>query len=220
MENMPPEDKNTSISVLSGDIVRSTALSNAMYDDLLYTLHEQLTLICNDHPLNRFEVTRGDAFQVILYNPKDAAKYALLIRVGLKSRNSHFDCRISIGIGANAAIRHNIGNSTGDAFTLSGRALDSMSSETLKISTHNETFNAHFTLLTKYVDHQVSALTERQCAITYILLTKTGALTQGNIADMLGANRVSINRSIKSANLSFINEYILLFAKKTEEFFQ
>jgi len=220
MENVEQEYKNDSIAVLTGDIVRSTDLSDAMYEDLLYTLHNQLTLICNYHSSNRFEVTRGDSFQVILHNSENAAKYALLIRTSLKSRNKSFDCRISIGVGHNAAIRHSIGNSTGDAFTLSGRALDIMSSDTLKVSTLNNNFNEHFALLTKYVDQQISEMTQRQCAIMYIVLKKVGALTQGEIAEMLGANRVSINRSMKSANLALIDEYTILFSKKIKEFFQ
>lgn len=220
MKNIEQENKNDSIAVLTGDIVRSTDLSDSMYEDLLYTLHNQLTLICNYHPSNRFEVTRGDSFQVILHNPENSAKYALLIRTGLKSRNNSFDCRISIGIGHNSAIRHSIGNSTGDAFTLSGRALDTMSSETLKISTLNSKFNEHFSLLTKYIDQQILEMTKRQCAITYIVLKQTEALTQGEIAQRLGANRVSINRSMKLANLALIDEYTLLFSKKIKEFFQ
>lgn len=214
------EDKKNSIAVLTGDIVRSTDLSNAKYEDLLYTLYNQLTLVCEFHPLNKFEVTRGDSFQIILHDPENAAKYALLIRTSLKSRSDDYDCRISIAIGYDAAIRYSIGKSTGDVFTLSGRALDAMSTETLKISTQNDNFNENFGLLTKYLDQQVSDMTGRQCAIAYILLKTKTSLTQGEIAEKLGASRVSINRSIKSASLTLVDEYILLFSKKIKEYFQ
>jgi len=220
MKKIEQENKGNSIAVLTGDIVGSTNFPHSMYEDLLYTLQNQLTLIRNEHPSNEFDITRGDSFQVILHNPEDAAKYALLIRTSLKSRNIRFDCRISIGIGHNSAIRHNIGNSTGDAFTLSGRTLDKMSSDRLKISTLNNNFNDNFTLLTKYIDQQISELTERQSEIAYIMLKAIAPLTQGEIAKMLGANRVSINRSINLVNLTFINEYTLLFSKKIKEFFQ
>lgn len=220
MNKQKQDDKNTVIAVLTGDIVRSTALSQLMYDDLLYRLNSQLTLICNNHPSNQFAITRGDSFQVILHDPEHAAKYALLIRTSLKSRCIDYDCRISIGIGRDPVIRQSIGHSTGDAFTLSGRTLDEMKTHTLKISTLDNQFNEHFHLLTEYVDQQVATMTERQCAIAYLLLTKDKPLTQGEIADKLGANRVSINRSIKSANITLIEDYIILFAKKITEYFQ
>lgn len=219
MDIIVQQDKNSLIAVLTGDIVRSTDLSDLLYDDLLYTLHNQLTLVSNYHTANRFEVTRGDSFQVIIYDPENAAKYALLIRTSLKSRNIDYDCRISIGIGRNPAIRHSIGNSTGEAFTLSGRALDSMSPKTLTISTLNEHFNEHFALLTRYLDQQVSEMTERQCGIAYILLKNNFSVTQGDIAERLGASRVSINRSMKVASLPLVEEYILLFSKKIKEYF-
>ncbi|MCY7296631.1 hypothetical protein [Alteromonas sp. a30] len=211
--------KNKAIAVLSGDIIRSTELPHEVYEDLLYTLHNQLTLVCDYHPENEFELSRGDAFQVLLHDPENAAKYALLIRTALRGQNEHYDCRISIGIGNDYSLRHTVSRSTGDAFTLSGRTLDDMATNTLKITTPNESFNECFALLTKYLDQQISEMTERQCAITHLILKADNSLTQAEIANSLGAKRVSINRSMKTANLNLIMEYLSLFSKKVEAFF-
>lgn len=219
MEEIEQEERVKPIAVLSGDIIRSTELEHSMYEDLLYTLHNQLSLIRSLNPKNKFEVTRGDSFQVLILDVENAAKYALLLRTSLRGRNNNYDCRISLAIGHDVSIRHTIGSSTGDAFTLSGRALDSMTTDTLKISTLVQPFNEHFGLLTKYLDHQISEMTERQCAITYIVLKNQHSLTQKEIAELLGVNRVSINRSINSSNLSFITEYTELFSQKVREFF-
>lgn len=213
------KEKSRYIAVLSGDIIRSTELSHDMYEKLLYTLHYQLTLICSRNSKNKFEITRGDSFQVLLEDPENAATYALLIRTSLKSENENYDCRISIAIGHDVSIRHTISKSTGDAFTLSGRTLNDMSSDTLKITTLQQPFNEHFNLLTKYLDHHISGMTERQCAITYLELKYQQHLTQKEIAELLGANRVSINRSIKTANIKLTTEYTQLFSQKVKEFF-
>ena len=207
------------IAVLSGDIIRSTDLSHDRYEDLLYTLHNQLTLVCNYHPKNEFELSRGDAFQVLLHDPQEAAKYALIIRTALKAQSELYDCRISIGIGNDYSLRHTVSRSTGDAFTLSGRTLDDMGTDRLKIKTANATFNEHFTLLTKYLDLQISTMTERQCAITHLTLKDGQTLTQAEIANQLGAKRVSISRSMKTANLNLVMEYLALFSQKVDAFF-
>ncbi|MCD9483054.1 MarR family transcriptional regulator [Photobacterium phosphoreum] len=214
---MEEKKQDNLVAVLSGDIVRSTELEHSMYEDLLYTLHNQLSFICNSNLNNKFDITRGDSFQILLQDPENAAKYALLIRTALKSRNSKFDCRISIALGKDVSIRHSINSSTGDAFTLSGRALDDMTSDTLKITTLNQSFNDDFNLLTKYLDHQVSEMTERQFNITHIMLKKQGSVTQGEIAELLGASRESINRTINSSKLNFVIEYSQLFSKKVKE---
>ncbi|MDF9390573.1 hypothetical protein FLM06_17220 [Vibrio cholerae] len=219
MEEIEQEERVRPIAVISGDIVRSTELEHSMYEDLLYTLYNQLSLIRSLNPNNKFEVTRGDSFQVLVQDIENAATYALLLRTSLKSRNSNYDCRISLAIGHDVSIRHTIGSSTGDAFTLSGRALDKMTTDTLKVSTLVQPFNEHFDLLTKYLDNQVSEMTERQCAITYIVLKNQHSLTQKEIAELLGVNRVSVNRSINSANLNLISEYTQLFSQKVREFF-
>lgn len=219
MENIEQEAQIKPVAVLSGDIIRSTELEHSVYEDLLYTLHSQLTFIRSFNPNNKFEIARGDSFQVLIQDVENAATYALLLRTGLKSKNSNYDCRISIAIGNNVSVRHTIASSTGDAFTMSGRALDNMTSDTLRIATLLKPFNEYFGLLTKYLDHQISEMTERQCAITYTILKNKQSLTQKEIAELLGVNRVSVNRSINSGNINFVTEYTQLFSQKVKEFF-
>ncbi|WP_370978296.1 hypothetical protein [Agaribacterium sp. ZY112] len=219
MHELKQEEQNKPIAVLSGDVIGSSELSHEAYEELLYTLNTQLTFIRSLHPNNKFEISRGDAFQVLVDDAENAAKYALLIRTSLLSTSSRYDCRISVAIGHDVSIRHTVASSTGDAFTLSGRALDNMSSDALKVTTLSPPFNDCFALLTSYVDHHVSEMTERQSAITYIMLKNQKPITQKEIAQQLGANRVSINRSINTAKLNFITEYTQLFSLKVREFF-
>jgi hypothetical protein len=217
---MKNKKNRQAIAVLTGDIVGSTSIPDEEYEDLLYTLHNQLSDICNQHQHNEHQVMRGDSFQIIIHDPENSALYALLLRTSLKERSSYFDCRISIGIGIgdNDVIRHTVGNSTGEVFSHSGRALDLMKNETLIITSSNNSFNEHFSLLTKYIDRQVSEMTERQCAIAYLKL-KDKTLKHIDIANLLKTKRESVSRSIKAAKLDLLEEYVLLFDKKVTEQF-
>lgn len=219
MKNYKKVEQGKPIAVLSGDIIRSTELSHEMYEDLLYTLQNQLTLIRSLNSKNKFEVNRGDSFQVLVQDAENAATYALLLRTGLRSRSKNYDCRISIAVGEDVSIRHTVGSSTGDAFTLSGRALDTMTSDNLRVTTLLQPFNENFELLTKYLDYHISEMTERQCSIIYLELKNKQSLTQNEIAKLLGVNRVSVNRSINTAKLKLITEYTQFFSKKVKEFF-
>lgn len=70
------------------------------------------------------EFFRGDAWQLLLKEPGQALRVALYIRA-LLSAQAGIETRISIGIGTVDAInRSRTSLSTGEAFTLSGHALD------------------------------------------------------------------------------------------------
>ncbi|HEX4159910.1 MAG TPA: hypothetical protein VHY79_15700 [Rhizomicrobium sp.] len=67
---------------------------------------------------------RGDAWQLLLAQPRWALRISLLIRAILRAE-SNVDTRIAIAIGgADEIVPDDISLSTGEAFTLSGRALD------------------------------------------------------------------------------------------------
>lgn len=204
------------IAVLTGDIVKSRQLEQAHYDDLLYSLNNVLSYIKEQHGENAVQLMRGDSFQVIVNDVENALCYALLIRLALKERNENFDCRISIGVGNHEAIRHRVGNSTGDAFTLSGQQLDAMKQQRLVVTSVDSYFNDKLSVLIGYLDHQVTEMTKRQCAIAYLKLKSSG-LTQQDIADVFDVNRVSISRSMKAARFDLIHSTIDLFEHWVKE---
>jgi len=74
------------------------------------------------------EFFRGDAWQTLISDPREALRVALFVRASLLARD-RTDTRISIGIGPVEQIsKKRISLSTGEAFVLSGRALDEMTS--------------------------------------------------------------------------------------------
>lgn len=199
--------KTSFIAVITGDIVKSQQIEQTIYDDLLYSLNNVLVYVSQQHGDNAFQFIRGDSFQLVVHDAEHALKYALLIRLACKELDETLDCRISIGISGNDVLRHQIGNSTGDAFTLSGKGLDSLKDERLILQAFDNNFNQHIALLIQYVDHQISQLTQRQAAI-FQLKIREPELIQQQIADLLGAQRVSISRSLKTARYDLLAQAI------------
>ena len=76
--------------------------------------------------IGRLEFFRGDAWQLLMDDPAPALALALLLRAQLRWKLSA-DTRLAIGIGTAQKIdRRKISLSSGEAFELSGHALDRM----------------------------------------------------------------------------------------------
>ncbi len=206
------------VAVLTGDVVGSTSLTDAQFDRLLRELDSQCRWITSQHQDNAFELMRGDAFQILIFDYALAIKYALLLRMALKACDPDFDCRVCIGIGTYQRLRTQLGTSTGPAFTLSGRGLDAMKADRLSLLSQDQDFTRTHTLLTQFADHQLTQLTERQSAIGYLKLRYPN-WRQSDIAQELGANRVSITRSIKTARLDLIEDYADFISEQIKEWY-
>ena len=117
------------LAVLTGDIIGSSKLS-------VERLNRARAVVLKGarqfHSKSRKSVVgtpeffRGDAWQLLLKEPGRALRAALYIRA-LLSSEIDVETRISIGVGSVDAIdRSRTSLSTGEAFTLSGHALDQM----------------------------------------------------------------------------------------------
>ncbi len=204
------------VAVLTGDVIGSTSLTEPQFDRLLQELNVQCDWIVAQHQGNAFELMRGDGFQILVFDYANAAKYALLIRMALKAKDSAFDCRICIGFGTFSRLRDKLGTSSGQAFMLSGRGLDNMKTARLLLAGDNANFVQTLDLLTQFADHQITQLTERQSAIGYLKL-RHPTWRQSDIAYQLEANRVSITRSIKTARLDLIEQYANFLHQQIKE---
>jgi hypothetical protein len=118
-------------AVLSGDIIGSTALTVEQLADVAKVIEgafDDIRARCYGGVQGSPDFFRGDAWQVVLSDPSLALRASLLTRARLRSLLG-IDSRISIGIGSvDRLVKARISRSTGEAFTLSGRALDRMTS--------------------------------------------------------------------------------------------
>ena len=115
------------VSVLTGDIVNSSKIPDAGVS-LMKGLNKFLDQQKKNYPDIKFEFYRGDAFQIVLFQPELAIKLATLIRTFVISSSpkpaQRYDVRISIGLGTADKLDSKIILSNGPAFIFSGHGLD------------------------------------------------------------------------------------------------
>jgi hypothetical protein len=110
-------------SILSGDIVKSTRLSQAALDGAMTLIHK--TLQGRHHDSIHFTRYRGDGWQAASARPFDALENAIAVLANL--RVDGFCSRIAIGIGTVDNLgTTDLSDARGAAFTASGHALDRM----------------------------------------------------------------------------------------------
>jgi hypothetical protein len=118
------------IAVLTGDIIASTQLSPQELSRTRSVV-ERGALALRPRPGARAvcgtpQFFRGDSWQLVVKEPRWALRAALMIRAQLIAQ-LEVGTRISLGVGtADHVDARRVSLSTGEAFTLSGRALDAM----------------------------------------------------------------------------------------------
>ena len=114
------------VAILTGDVVNSSKLTTEQRSALINKLEQFLEVQKKTYSDMEFEIYRGDAVQIKLYQPDKSITLAIIIRVFVLSLGS--DIRISIGIGDIDITEKEIKISSGQAFVFSGHSLDSMKS--------------------------------------------------------------------------------------------
>ncbi|MEQ9436640.1 hypothetical protein [Hyphomonas sp.] len=116
-------------AVLTGDLIGSTELTAKEMEAARESLLAAIALFVGTEGelvVGQIEFFRGDTWQVLLHTPAKALRLALFLRARLRAETTT-DTRISIGIGTVSEIHpHRISLSRGEAFILSGHALDGM----------------------------------------------------------------------------------------------
>jgi hypothetical protein len=119
-------------AVITGDIKKSTRLPAADLVRLPSVLKEIFNALGKTPEpkgrLLRYSIFRGDSFQLVI-EPESVLEAMLFIRAGLRaaypgSVAKAVDCRLAAAIGHIENLTDNITESTGEAFTLSGRLME------------------------------------------------------------------------------------------------
>lgn len=118
-------------AVLTGDMIGSSKLADSALGKAQRVIRDashEFDLSVAHGLIGRPEFFRGDAWQLLLADPGVALRLALLLRAQLRWK-APFDTRLAIGIGTVRSInRRKVSLSAGEAFELSGHALDKMTS--------------------------------------------------------------------------------------------
>lgn len=178
------------VAVLTGDIAGSRRLSRRVRTELpaalrgiASTARERFAkAVC--HPIDVF---RGDSWQLLVREPSRSLRIALFMRANLRAafEETRVDTRVAIGVGTVDFVPEtDISGGDGEAFRLSGRALDEMGRGFRMAVALSPGFpkstNRLLDAVAKLIDVQAASWTQRQAfAVGKALL----GLTQEEIGE-------------------------------------
>ena len=207
-------------AVITGDIINSTLINNrqeflSALDAILKELNQQI----NFH----YEIYRGDSIQILIDTPIYAMHIALLLRYGLRKSTPSgesiiWDCRLAIGIGEVNFLTEDIKQSDGEAFQLSGRALDQLKDSTLDIHTPWTSFDEIFRVMTSFVDDIINNTSITQAESMYYYFISRESQTQAELAKKLNNTAQSISKSLIGGKYRLISSFLNLYKKQLHQY--
>jgi len=190
-------------AVITGDLIDSTKYSVAALNHILDVMNNEFDCL-KESLAAEFRIFRGDSFQGVITTPSNALEASLLLKTAVnmipnETKQGLVDFRMAIGLGAIDLKRDSILESNGEAFQLSGKALDSMKGDYPRIvlkttnADVNDEFKVHFSLF----DSLTSKWSVASAEVVYYVLK---GYKEREIAAKLGVNQSAINHRKKAAN--------------------
>jgi hypothetical protein len=205
-------------AVITGDLIKSRKIAAQDFDAIRYRLEQVLTYLSDKYDA-KYDVYRGDSFQIIFPSMNCSITSALLIRLALRSvktSGQKFDARLSIGLGTVDTQRTKLRSSTGEAFNLSGIGLDKLKGQNIGVFTHSKEFQNRIGLLIKFVDAKIDNLTQVQVQALYEYLIDENN-NHDEIAKRLNKSRVNTTKLLNMASYQLFDEFIDTFETLTSE---
>jgi hypothetical protein len=164
-------------AVLSGDVIKSAKLTTSELDTVRTTVLQsagQIKQWRRGIVQGSAEFFRGDAWQLLLHRPELCLRAAVCVRARLRAVTNR-DTRIAIGIGPVDQIRpRRISTSTGEAFELSGHALDQLTiyqDMTCETPESAGIVRSWLPIVCHLCDAQIRQWTQRQAEICHLAAT-------------------------------------------------
>jgi len=213
-------------AVITADIIDYTKLTIEGEDMVLQAINRMI----NDQKSTRtnlkdnFTIRRGDSIQIELEQAEEALKVSLLLKtavnkISLNQNNKtkpSIDIRIAIGIGEIASKREQVGKSSGDAYTLSGRTLDKMKKQkrTFATQTQNKKLGEELEVAFKLLEVIMSKWNIASAEVLYWLLMGLGEI---EISHELGISQAAINYRKKYCGWSGIEPLLKRYKELIEQ---
>lgn len=193
----------TTHAVLTGDLVGSSRLSPASLQGARQTFEAASAEIARWSPklvASTPDFFRGDSWQLLLTRPGFSLRAAFYIRARLKAGDPDWDTRIAIGLGAVAKIdKSRTSLSSGEAFLLSGHALDAMGAATNIIVSGQS--SAALDVLARICSSMADDWSQKQAQAVCLALAPD-APTQAEMAERLGVTQQAVSKALASAKIS------------------
>ena len=158
-------------AVLTGDIIRSSRLERTAMEAVRSSLLHATSVVRRwkrGTISGKLEFFRGDGWQLVVTHPAMALRIGVFLRASLLATGLA-DTRIAIGLGeVDASSPRRTSLSTGPAFALSGRALDTMTqyaNMTIEVPKSAGVLSSWLPLIGHLCDSLIEQWTQRQSEI-------------------------------------------------------
>lgn len=195
-------------AVLTGDIVNSTRLEKLEEKKLQRILLQILHAY-------KHEFYRGDSFQVYFKKAEEGLRIALLCRtaaIGLsdKKNDVSFDMRIALGIGKVDTVVRSLKTAKGEAFILSGRALDEIAKTNTKLAivTTDALAKEGLRVISDYINAIFNTMTAKQAEVMFELLK---GRTQFEVARKLKKTKSTISQHVSAGRWPEIDRLLMQY---------
>lgn len=197
------------VSVITGDIINSKRNSPKAW---LKPLKKELDAIGKSPKF--WEIYRGDSFQVIVSDPKNALLTAIKIKATLKSIQG-INVRMSIGMGSRTHNAPKITESNGSAFVHSGEKFETLKKEkqNLAIKSDWPVFDEEMNLYLKLSLIAMDNWTVNAAEIVKTAMENPGKL-QEELGQIVGIKQNAISNRLKRAYYGEIMEVNEMYKSK------
>lgn len=201
------------VGIITGDVIESSAIKLNDRKVLLSTIK---TIVDELQRLStlKMELFRGDSFQIMVKNPAEALKCAVLIRAGLKMNTpdksaNRWDARVAIGIGEIDYVSESVITSDGEAFRLSGHEFDNLGKKNLAIATPWNEVNDELKVSTAFADEIITRWSPSQAQVIYQSVLY--GMLQKDIASQQNQSVQNINKLLLAGRENLISLYLNRF---------
>lgn len=201
------------IAVITGDIVNSSELSAKE----LSFLQENIIGYNIPSIVKNVQFYRGDSFQLAV-EPVQALWLAIKYRTGVKRWKENCDIRISIGIAGFTDLNDNVLISSGKAFEISGKNLDSMKNSQLNlaITTTNQELNQELETYCFIIDMFLQKLTVTQSSIIHL---KLDGIVQKEIGKILNITQPAVSKGLSAGNWMLIEKILIRYKYLVKKYY-
>lgn len=195
------------LAVLTGDVINSRNIGESK--EWLTVLK---TALKNIHKTN-WEVYRGDSFQ-LKTKPEEALLNAIYIKACLKTVKDT-DIRMAIGIGQKGYEAKDIGESNGEAFILSGSALENLKKEktNLIVNTASKEFDEEINTAIRLALTFMDSWSPATASMVKAAL-ENSHLPQQDLAEKIDKTQSSVSEALKRAHFAELKDLDNLYRKK------
>ena len=195
-------------AVLTGDLVKSTALTSSDYQHTMSALTRQCEAI-KARTGCLFEIFRGDGFQFVFEKPVDAVTAMLELKLYLNSQidGLQVNCTQALATGSDAVIKATPGTSSGKVFVESGRALDEARSGEIVVRTPLAEQQIATGIICTQLSYILNRLSKKQADLLYHYI-HLGFPLHHVLAEQQQTSRQNISERLKAAGGDLLEPFI------------